>query len=281
MSKKLIFIDVDGTLCDSAGEVPISAREAIQKARENGHLVYICTGRSKPEITEDISSIGFDGMICAGGGYVEINKEIVIHEKMPEKLLVRILEYFDNHCIAYYIESNDGLFGSKNCREVILEQATKGLEKNSKEYNEAKNEMNWFCEILDKYNDKSVDYNNVNKVSFISNGHPYEDIFNEFKEELEIYRNTVPQFGRDSGEVGIKGINKSTAINCVIEYLNIDKINTLAYGDGENDISMFKAVNHSVAMRNSKSELLKIAKEVTYEAYRDGIYSSFKKNKLI
>ncbi|MDU5108938.1 MAG: HAD family hydrolase [Clostridium sp.] len=281
MSRKLIFIDVDGTLCDSAGEVPISARDAIQKSRDNGHLVYICTGRSKPEITEDISSIGFDGMICAGGGYIEINNEIVIHEKMPAKHVVSLLEYFDNHYIAYYIESNDGLFGSKNCRDVILAQATKGLEKNSKEYNEAKNEMNWFCEILDKYHNKSVDYNNVNKVSFISNGHPYEDIFDEFKEELEVYRNTVPQFGRDSGEVGIKGINKSTAINCVIEYLNIDRINTLAYGDGENDISMFKTVNHCVAMRNAKPELIKIAKEVTYEAGNDGIYSSFKKNNLI
>jgi Cof subfamily protein (haloacid dehalogenase superfamily) len=281
MNRKLIFIDVDGTLCDSAGEVPKSAREAIQAARANGHLVYICTGRSKPEITDDIESIGFDGMICAGGGYVEIDDQTLMHKKMPKELVIRLIKYFEKHNIAYYIESNDGLFGSLNCKDTILGQATNGLMENSQAYEEAKNEISWFSEILDKYKDKKIDYSNVNKISFISNGHPYEEVFDTFKDNLELYRNTVPQFGPESGEVGIKGITKSTAIKSVIDHLNIDKINTLAYGDGENDIDMFKCVNYGVAMKNAKPELLKIADEVTYSASNDGIYFSFKKNNLI
>ena len=281
MNRKMIFIDVDGTLCDLAGEVPKSAREAIQLARSNGHLVYICTGRSKPEITDDIESIGFDGIICAGGGYVEIDGQTLMHKKMPKELVIRLIEYFNKYNIAYYIESNDGLFGSENCKETILGQVTNGLMKNSKAYEEAKSEITWFSEILDKYKDKQIDYNNINKVSFISNCHPYKDVFNTFKEDLELYRNTVPQFGPESGEIGIKGITKSTAIKYVIEHLNIDEINTLAYGDGENDIEMFRCVNHGVAMENAKPKLLKIADEVTYSASNDGIYFSFKKNNLI
>ena len=281
MDKKLIFIDVDGTLCDLAGEVPKSAREAIQLARKNGHIVYICTGRSKPEITEDISSVGFDGMICAGGGYIEVNGETLMHKKMPEEIVIRLIEYFKKNNIAYYIESNDGLFGSENCKETILGQVTLGMEKNSKEYEEAKKEISWFFEVLDNNKDKKVDYNNVNKISFISKDYPYEEVFNTFSEELEIYHNTVPQFGYNSGEVGIKGINKYTAIEHVMNHLNIDKINTLAYGDGENDIEMFRCVNYGVAMENAKTKLLKIADEVTHTASNDGIYFSFKKNNLI
>lgn len=281
MDKKLIFIDVDETLCDLAGEVPKSAREAIQLARKNGHIVYICTGRSKPEITEDISSIGFDGMICAGGGYIEINGETLMHKKMPKEIVVRLIEYFEKHNIAYYIESNDGLFGSENCKETILGQVTAGIEENSKEHEEAKNEISWFFEVLDNSKDKKVDYNNVNKISFISKDYPYEEVFNTFNEELEIYHNTVPQFGHNSGEVGIKGINKYTAIEQVMNHLNIEKINTLAYGDGENDIEMFRCVNYGVAMENAKPKLLKIADEVTHTASNDGIYFSFKKNNLI
>lgn len=91
MNRKLIFIDVDGTLCGPAGEVPKLAREAIQVARANGHLVYICTGRSRPEITNDIESIGFDGMICEGGGYVEIGGKTVMHKKMPKELVIRLI----------------------------------------------------------------------------------------------------------------------------------------------------------------------------------------------
>lgn len=281
MDNKLIFIDVDGTLCDLAGEVPKSAKEAIKLARNNGHLVYICTGRSKPEITEDILSIGFDGMICAGGGYVEIDGETLMHKKMPEELVIKLIDYFEKHNIAYYIESNDGLFGSKNCKETILEKVTSGILKNSKGYEDAKEDIKWFFEVLDKCKGKKIDYNNVNKISFISNGHPYEEVFNTFNEELELYRNTVPQFGSESGEIGIKGINKYTAIEQVMGHLSIDKINTLAYGDGENDIEMFRCVNYGVAMENAKPKLLKVADEVTYTASNDGIYFSFKKNNLI
>lgn len=281
MNKKLIFIDVDGTLCDLAGEVPKSAREAIQLARSNGHLVYICTGRSKPEITEEILEIGFDGMICAGGGYIEINGEVIMHKKMPEEIVIKLIKYFEKNNIAYYIESNDGLFGSENCKETILGQVTRGTVKDSKEYEEAKNEISWFFDVLDNYKDKKVDYKNVNKISFISNGHPYEEVFNTFNKDLEIYHNTVPQFGYNSGEVAIKGISKYTAIKEVMEHLNIDKINTLAYGDGENDIEMFRCVNYGVAMENAKPKLLEIADEVTHTASNDGIYLSFKKNNLI
>lgn len=281
MDKKLIFMDVDGTLCDMSGQVPKSAKEAIKLARNNGHLVFICTGRSKPEITEDIESTGFDGMICAGGGYIEINSEILMHKKMPKEYVLKLIEYFESHNIAYYIESNDGLFGSKNCKDTILRQVTKGLVRNSKEYEEAKEEIKWFNEVLDEYKDKEVDYSNVNKISFISNGHPYEKVYERFSKELEIYHNTVPQFGHNSGETGIKGINKYTAIEFVINHLAIDKKNTLAYGDGENDIEMFRAVNHGVAMENAKPGLIKVSDEVTYDASNDGIYFSFKKNNLI
>lgn len=281
MSKKLIFIDVDGTLCGLDGQVPLSAREAINIARSKGHLVYICTGRSKPEITEDISSIGFDGMICAGGGYIEVNEEVLMHKKMSIKSVKSIIEYFEMHDIDYYIESNDGLFGSSGCIDAILRQVTKGLKENSSDFENAKKEIEWFFQIINKYKDKKINYNNINKISFISNGHPYEEVYNRFKEDLQIYHSTVPQFGENSGEIGISGINKSTAINYVIEYLNMDKSNTLAYGDGENDIDMFKCVNHGVAMENAKSELMKLAKEITYTAENDGIYFSFKKNNLI
>ena len=57
---KIIFLDVDGTIVDYDNHIPDSAREAIRKARENGHLVYVCTGRSKAEMPDDIWAIGFE-----------------------------------------------------------------------------------------------------------------------------------------------------------------------------------------------------------------------------
>lgn len=71
MGKKFIFLDVDGTLTDYDNHIPASAAAAIRKARANGHRVYLCTGRSKAEIYDELWAIGLDGMIDGNGCYAE------------------------------------------------------------------------------------------------------------------------------------------------------------------------------------------------------------------
>ena len=47
--KKYVFIDIDGTLYDYMHhEVPKSSIKALTRAKENGHELFICTGRPKP-----------------------------------------------------------------------------------------------------------------------------------------------------------------------------------------------------------------------------------------
>ena len=80
---KILFIDVDGTLCSpTLNRPPLSAVEAIRKARANGHKAYICTGRSKAEVYEDIWDIGLDGMIGGNGCYVEDHGKVLLHQKL-------------------------------------------------------------------------------------------------------------------------------------------------------------------------------------------------------
>ncbi|WP_343206557.1 HAD hydrolase family protein [Bacillus sp. B15-48] len=111
--------------------------------------------------------------------------------------------------------------------------------------------------------------------------HPFVQIDNQFKNKFEIYRTTVPQFGPESGEIAVKDVNKSTAVQFVLQYLEKDKTNTMAYGDGNNDLKMFEAVAYGVAMENASEELKKVAKEITPIAEEDGIFKSFKVNGLI
>ena len=66
---KILFIDVDGTLVDYDNNIPQSAVKAIKIARNNGHKVYICTGRSKSEVYQELWDIGLDGMIGGNGIY--------------------------------------------------------------------------------------------------------------------------------------------------------------------------------------------------------------------
>ena len=53
-----------------------SCKKGIKKARENGHLIFLCTGRNRVGI-ENIMSDDFDGCICSAGGYLEIKGEMI------------------------------------------------------------------------------------------------------------------------------------------------------------------------------------------------------------
>ena len=66
MKPNIIFFDIDGTLLsEKTFTVPDSAKEAIIQAQDNGHLVFINTGRPILEIDDCIKELNFDGYIYA------------------------------------------------------------------------------------------------------------------------------------------------------------------------------------------------------------------------
>lgn len=66
---------------------------------------------------------------------------------------------------------------------------------------------------------------------------------------------------------------KGNGIKRIIEYYGIDKNNTIAIGDGHNDIELFNEVNIGVAMKNSHPDLLKISKYITTTVQENGVYN--------
>jgi Cof subfamily protein (haloacid dehalogenase superfamily) len=280
LDKKIIFLDVDGTLCNDEGFVPESAAIAVKEARKNGHLVYLCTGRSKAEIYDYIMDIGFDGIIGAGGGFVEIGGEMLYHKKVSEDNVRHLVDYFNEHKVDFYIESNGGLYASKNLIPK-LERIIYGDVINDPEAKYKKeNKPNHFIEGL--ITGQDLYRNDVNKACFLEPEEiTFEQIKEEFKGEFEVIHCTVPAFGEDSGELGVPDVHKATAIEILLKHLDLDVKNTIAIGDGLNDIEMFEFCELGIAMGNAKQGLKDIADEITDTHDEGGIYNSFKKHELI
>lgn len=280
VDKKIIFIDVDGTLCNDDGLVPESAATAVKEARKNGHLVYLCTGRSKAEIFDFIMDIGFDGIIGAGGGFVEIGGEMLYHKKVSEENVKHLVDYFNEHNVNFYIESNGGLYASKNLipklERIIYGDVINDPEAKYKKENKPDHFINCLITGQDLYR------NDVNKACFLEPEEiSFEQIKEEFNNEFEVIHCTVPAFGEDSGELGVPDVHKATAIEILLKHLNIDVKDTIAFGDGLNDIEMFEFCALGIAMGNAKPGLKEIADEVTDAHDEGGIYNSFKKHGLI
>jgi len=79
----------------------------------------------------------------------------------------------------------------------------------------------------------------------------------------------------------VPDIHKATAIEILLKHLNIDVKDTIALGDGMNDVEMFEFCTLGIAMGNAKQGLKEIADEITDTHDEGGIYNSFKKYGLI
>ena len=74
---------------------------------------------------------------------------------------------------------------------------------------------------------------------------------------------------------------KQNGIRQVLNYYHIKQEETMAFGDGFNDIDMLEFVEIGIAMGNASQEVKDIADDITEYIDNDGIYRALKKYHVI
>ena len=111
---KVVFLDVDGTLVTYENRIPASAVTAIREARKQRHRVYICTGRSRAEVSKELWDIRLDGMIGGNGSYVEDDGQVVMHQCMTPEQCCHVVDWLHGRRLEFYLECNSGLYASEH-----------------------------------------------------------------------------------------------------------------------------------------------------------------------
>ena len=266
--KNIVFMDVDGTLTttvDGKEYVPESTVAAIRKTRENGNLVFLCTGRCLAE-SRSVDYIGFDGTVAAAGNYIEMKGKTIAHHSFRSDEVDRFMRYFEENGMTYYMECNEGMFGHRDYRPLLVKEVFHG-EETAPVFN-----IIFPVETCDK--------EKVNKITFISKDVPYEKTEDTFCKDYVVVRASWNIPGYQIGEISRPGITKATAIQTVVDYIGED-VRTYAFGDSMNDLQMFQAVDVSVAMGNSMHGVERYASFVTRDILDDGIAYAMKHFGLI
>ncbi|MFM0789648.1 HAD family hydrolase [Streptococcus suis] len=277
---KIIFLDVDGTLVDYHNRIPESAIRAIRQARENGHLVYVCTGRSRAEMQPELWEIGLDGMIGGNGSYVEHQGQVIMHQLLSEEDSRAIVDWLHERGLEFYLESNNGLFASENFRERARETMKIYAMNKGKTAEEVANQ-----EVDDlMYGmifDGQLYRDDLNKVSFVLNS--YQDHLDSKAAFPNLVANTWGGRGESAlfGDLGVKDIDKAHAIDVLLEHLGAKKEDTIAFGDAKIDIPMLDYCAIGVAMGNGGAEILAMADMITDDVEHDGLYNAFEKLGLL
>ena len=277
---KIIFLDVDGTLIDYEAKLPVSAAQAVNQARANGHKVYICTGCSKAEI-EQRNLCELDGMIGGNGAYVEDHGHVVMHQGLSKEDVKHIVDWCNERHLGFYLEANSGMY----CNDYMLEQGPETMVKYAQgkgaDLTKAKESSKKFMDGFIHLQGEDLYRDDVNKISFILSR--YQDHLDSQKEFPHLIANTWGGKGEVAlyGDLGPTGITKRHAIEVLLDYLGVDQKDTISFGDAKIDLSMFECCDYNVAMGNGGEEIKAAADYITTDVNDDGLYNAFRYLKLI
>ena len=247
MSRKAVFFDADGTVCDMKKGVPDSAIEAIRALVNNGHEAWLCTGRSRAFVSWYLEQIPFTGMISA-------------------KLSVEVLRKYG---LIPVMEGADFMYYDKE------------------EYTDEVNwYASLITESLgDKWRPirGNEDCMRINKISAkMTAGCDAEAALSVLSEYYDIIRHEgSSSFVGNTIELVPKGFNKAVGIAAVIRLFDIPWEDTIVFGDSNNDLAMFEYAATKVAMGNASPKIKELADYVTSDMFHYGIRDGLRYLKLI
>lgn len=257
---KAVFFDIDGTLVSfNTHRVPDSAREAIETIRKKGIKVFIATGRHF-SVINNLGDMEFDGYITMNGCYCLDGTDKVIFKKSIDPSDVNgFIDYLQQvrEFPCLFVEENKLSINYIDKEAEYLMQLLKQEEKLPQ------NE-------LDYYRDKEL----FQLTAF----------FRESQEEEVMSRlpncstmRWYPTFA----DVIAKGVDKGVGIDQFCDYYGFSLDETMAFGDGGNDIEMLRHAGIGVAMGNARDEVKQAADYVTDSVDDDGVFKALQHFELI
>lgn len=256
-----VFFDIDGTLWDKQNVIPESTREAIRMLRANGHQTFICSGRTRIFInSEDLLSLGFDGILSGCGTHLEYQGEDLLYHKIDDALLQRSVQMFYDYDMPMVMEGRYMLYMDPE----IISRDPYGR---------------YLLEVMKGYtmpirgNEKHWE---VSKFSVLIEHKKYREVIDALSDAYDFLVH-----GTFVMEAVPKGYSKATAIAAICEKLKIDRKDTYAIGDSANDVDMLDYAGIGIAMGNGTDAAKEHADYVTEDLHKDGIYRAMKHFELI
>ena len=251
---KAVFFDIDGTLVSfKTHKLPDSTVRALDLLREKGIKVFIATGRQLQSIN-NLGTQEFDGYVTLNGGYCLAGKDKVIYKhNIPSEDIEALIRYQENEeAFPCALVEEDGIY--QNYVDDSVRQLYDMLDFPHPP-----------LRPLRGNGGKEV----YQLIAFFSPGH--EERIMSVLPHCEATR-WNPLFA----DVVPRGSSKAVGIDKIIEYYGISLHETMAFGDGGNDMAMLRHAGIGVAMGDAGDEVKEAADYVTDSVDDDGVMNALR-----
>lgn len=255
MSRRLLALDLDGTLLDPTGHIRPRSVRALEAARAAGWWVVAATGRPPHMATDllrattDAFSHGVMGngtMICAFPG--------------PELLLERTFALTTARDVVTRLRQDDERFGFALVTDLGFAHERGFAERLPALHGLAEPA----ADVLHLEGSVAI------KLMVFHHDRSAHELLTVLPEVLGTELQ-VSHLGADAVEVGPMGIDKGSGLAWLCDRLGVASTDVVAFGDEYNDHSMLQWAGHGVAMGNADDVTKALADEVAPSNADDGV----------
>ncbi len=253
---KALFFDIDGTLVSfKTHAIPSSTVSALEAAKKNGVAIYISTGRPY-SLINNIGEIEhlIDGYICTNGAYCFIGDKVISCTPIPHEDVLTVLKEAEVLNFASMVagEHDIAMFNPNTEARQIFSGIL-----NIKDYG-ADTPIEKV--LAQKILQMTPVISQEQEISILSKLHGVES------------SRWYPTFA----DFTARGVSKSKGLEEISSFQGYDIAETMAFGDGGNDMSIICRAGTGVAMGNAGEALKEAADFVTDTVDRDGVAKALK-----
>lgn len=259
---KYFFFDIDGTLKPYGKDIPLSAKKTIMELMKSGNKIFLATGRRKNEIENIMSEMHIENAVCSGGACIILNNRVEYEVFFSKEELKDILTQCRKFNVIMVSVGQGMCYTADKGLMTSMYSFIMRIYSKSRKFKvgsvQGSGGSNYTCikslsdeEFLKIPTQKLLFFNckDINKVSCLKK----YTIYNE-----RIWKSIEFDF-------------KEKGIDYIKNIFNLDLKDIVVFGDGINDISMFKYAENAIAMGEACSEIKELASFVTKNSYDDGI----------
>ncbi len=246
---KAIFFDIDGTLVSfDTHKVPQSTIDALEELRKKGIKIFVATGRML-SMVDVLDGIAFDGYISYNGAYcVDEHRNEIYANPFPKEDLEVLVKHLENDPFAVSFMGKDEMtVNMLNDRvKAVANHIAVLPPRPENPWTTIQKDIFQFCIYVDEDKEKQL----MSEVLVNHESNRWTPLF---------------------ADVNVKGNTKQSGIDQILKRYNIDLSETMAFGDGGNDIPMIKHVAIGIAMGNAGENVKQAADYITDTVDNDGI----------
>jgi len=252
---KAVFFDLDGTLISfNTRSIPPSTEKALQSLKQKGIKIIAATGRSITML-DHVSHLDFDGYVTFNGGYCLSKEEQLLHkETIDTGDITRLLTHTNSPSIPFVLMTQSTTMTSHVTRDIeVLHEELKLP----------------VPPLLDK--------NQLNTSDILQ-----ANVFITPENEAQFMQTVMPNCVASRWtpvfmDVNPKAVSKQVGIDVFCRHFSIEVAETMAFGDGGNDMTMLKHAGIGVAMGNASQRVKDVADFVTDDTDNNGIWNGLEK----